>query len=312
MQQTLYNPFINFEFRPNTCFLTGEKLATDATPLNIFPDWIMNEFELKDQPFKLLDETYTTYGKLTLPCSENAYKRILLLQTEVKLAFQNGPDALANLTEWKLFFWSGLIAYGLIYKEIKHGLINQQRGEIFDLSPALIEKFKNLLFFLQGIVFEMDKSEAKPFSLFTFNVESDEPLAPFEHRNEINTMTLMLRIKNTAILICLQDNGANEIYHQALVEKINKQAISAKQFQEINAKVFYSNYLFNQIMQYDFVIHQNKIYISSLNGFFAKPPFDEWINKTYAQVLEAFWKPWNVSLMDILKDPTCPVSAFEA
>ena len=65
-------------------------------------------------------------------------------------------------------------------------------------------------------------------------------------------------------------------------------------------------------MQYDFVVHEDKIYASALNGFFAKVPFDEWVNKTYAQVLEAFWKPWNYTLMDILKDPNKPISAFES
>jgi hypothetical protein len=52
--------------------------------------------------------------------------------------------------------------------------------------------------------------------------------------------------------------------------------------------------------------------VSALNSFFIKAPFDEWVNKTYAQVLEAFWKPWNYTLMDILKDPNKPISAFES
>ena len=30
------------------------------------------------------------------------------------------------------------------------------RGEIFYLSPSLVEKFKNILFFLQVIIFEID------------------------------------------------------------------------------------------------------------------------------------------------------------
>ena len=70
-------------------------------------------------------------------------EKIELLQNEVAAAFEN-PTGFAQISEWTLFFWSGLISYGLIYKEVKHGLNNQQRGEIFDLSPALVEKFKNL------------------------------------------------------------------------------------------------------------------------------------------------------------------------
>ena len=91
MQETLYNPFINFEFRVNTCFLTGEKLDESSAPLYIFPEWIMDAFELKEQPFKLLDETNTTYGKLSLPCSQKAKEKIELLQNQVAAAFEN-PD----------------------------------------------------------------------------------------------------------------------------------------------------------------------------------------------------------------------------
>ena len=92
MQESLYNPFINFEFRANTCFLTGEKLEESSAPLYIFPEWIMDAFALKEQPFKLLDETYTTYGKLSLPCSQKAKEKIALLQNQVTAAFENPTD----------------------------------------------------------------------------------------------------------------------------------------------------------------------------------------------------------------------------
>ncbi len=39
-----------------------------------------------------------------------------------------------------------------------------------------------------------------------------------------------------------------------------------------------------------------------------KPIFDHWQNKTYGQVLENFWKPWGLTLFEIIKDPEHPVS----
>jgi hypothetical protein len=31
--------------------------------------------------------------------------------------------------------------------------------------------------------------------------------------------------------------------------------------------------------------------------------FETWEEKTFGQVLEAFWKPWNYSRVEILKNP---------
>jgi hypothetical protein len=48
-----------------------------------------------------------------------------------------------------------------------------------------------------------------------------------------------------------------------------------------------------------------------LRGTQNKAIFDVWMNKTYGQVLENFWKPWGLSLFEIIKDPSSPVSAFD-
>ena len=45
-----------------------------------------------------------------------------------------------------------------------------------------------------------------------------------------------------------------------------------------------------------------------LRGMSNKPLFDSWQNKTFAQVLENFWKPWGILLFEILKDPENPMS----
>ncbi len=310
MQHTLYNPFLNFDFLGRKCFLSGTETTSNDEVIEVFPEWLMREFNLSEQPFKLLDENYTTYGELKLPCSLPVKEKILILQNEIKTSFHEGFTALQALEDWKLFYWSALIGYGLIYTEVRNGLKSQQKGEVFDLSPALIHKFKNLHFFLQGLIRKVDREECKPFSLFKFKVKDEEGSAPFEHRNEINTMTFSLRIKDMAIIICFQDNEANSIYHHELLQKFLRKSVDAKQFQEINAKIFYSNYLYNQIPEYDIMEHNEVIYFSQGNAMISKAPFDEWVNKTYAQVLEAFWKPWNITLMDILKDPQNPISVL--
>jgi hypothetical protein len=45
-----------------------------------------------------------------------------------------------------------------------------------------------------------------------------------------------------------------------------------------------------------------------LRGVSNKPLFDLWQNKVYGQVLENFWKPWGLTLFEIIKDPEKPLS----
>jgi hypothetical protein len=45
-----------------------------------------------------------------------------------------------------------------------------------------------------------------------------------------------------------------------------------------------------------------------LRGTSNKPLFDSWQPKPYGQVLENFWKPWGLTLFEIIKDPENPVS----
>jgi hypothetical protein len=40
-----------------------------------------------------------------------------------------------------------------------------------------------------------------------------------------------------------------------------------------------------------------------LRGTSSKPLFDDWMNKTYGQVLENFWKNWGFLLLEIIKTP---------
>ena len=69
MTTKLYNPFLDFKFDNNTCFLTGEKLASADEKIQVFPVWMMRAFDLEEKPFKMLDESFVTYKQLQLPCS---------------------------------------------------------------------------------------------------------------------------------------------------------------------------------------------------------------------------------------------------
>lgn len=305
-----YKPFERLNFSKQFCFLSGEKLHSPEEEIPVFPLWLMQEYELHDKPFKLLDESISTYSDMKLPCSTNSYSQAIEpLEKEIRTAFLLGYESVKQIPELSLFQWIGKLVYGILFNEIRIGMMQQKNNnEPFMLSQALQHKFSNLHLMLQSlnqpVVFEGNY----PWSIQVFKMESSKDL--FNYRDEINTLTFSLAMKNFGIIACLQDNGTNLIYHKEILSKLSGKSLHPAQLEEIFARFFYSNYLFNRLPEYTIMPTQEAIYVEpiSLRGMNNKPLFDFWQNKTYAQVLENFWKPWGIILFEILKDPEYPLS----
>jgi hypothetical protein len=310
MPAQIYYPFEKFNFSNRTCFLSGHTLTSEEEKIQVFPDWLMNAYNLTDQPFKLLDESIATYKDLKIPCSADVNERYLEpLEAEIAAAFYKGFDAVNSLDQLKLFQWAGKLLYGILFNEMQAGIKQQHAlGQEFNISQSLIHKFSNLHLMLQSISQPIVFEDFQPFSLFLFKVNNEADL--FGYRDEINTLTFSLRIKDFGLIICLQDNGANRVYHREILEKIEGQTLHPIQFEEFNARIFYSAYLFNRLPEYNVLPVEENTYIEAmpLRGMSSKPLFDSWQNKTYGQVLENFWKKWGFLLLEIIKDPEQPVS----
>lgn len=270
----------------------------------------MSRYGLQDQSFKLLDESMATYKDLKVPCSAEINEQYIEpLEAEIAAAFDIGYDAVKKLDELKLFQWAGKLLYGIIFNEIQSGIkLQHSQGEEFNMSQAIIHKFSQLHLMLQSINLPLFFEDFKPFSLFLFKVDNNPE--EFGYRDEINTMTFALRIRDFGLVICLQDNGANRNYHREVLEKIGNNTLHPIQFEEFSGRVFYSAYLFNRLPEYNILLVDEDIYIEAmpLRGISNKPLFDHWNNKTYGQVLESFWKNWGFLLLEIIKNPEEPMS----
>jgi hypothetical protein len=309
MPVQLYNPFERFEFSGRKCFLSGVPTNGEDEYMTVFPQWMMEQFDLFDKSFKYLNEEYTTYGKLRIPCaSDIMLNHMIPFQKKISETFNHGYEAVKELSEQEIFLWAGTIVYGLVYREIINGLTERNPDEPFYLAQALQHKFRNHHNFLQSLYQPLSFEQFKPWSFFLFKVEGTEE--PFEQRNEMNTLTFSFRMKDFGFVICMQDNGENSEYHSELYEQFRNHTLTHIQFLEFCAKVYYSSYLFNRLPEYDYYQLPDELNIEakSLYHLNAKPVFDEWQPKVYAQLLEAFWKPWNYSLVEILKNPAEPMS----
>jgi hypothetical protein len=201
------------------------------------------------------------------------------------------------------------LLYGILFNEIQSGIkLQHAQGEAFNISQSLIHKFSSLHLMLQSLTQPILFDGFKPYSLFLFKVDNtpDE----FNYRDEINTLTFSLRINDFGLIICLQDNGANLRYHQEIYEKIKDAVLHPIQFEEFCGRVFYSAYLFNRLPEYNVLPVGYETYLEAmpLRGMSNKPLFDDWMNKTFGQVLESFWKNWGFLLFEIIKNPEKPMS----
>ncbi|WP_036600767.1 hypothetical protein [Olivibacter sitiensis] len=305
----LYNPFKAFRFDNNTCFLSGEKLSSEDEQIQVFPIWLMQQYHLEDQPFKLLDESISTYKSLKLPCSTSSAEKLHLLEKQVKEAFDGGYASLEKLPKMLLFQWIGKIMYGVIFNEIQLGLRQQMMtGEPMNFSQVLARKFTNLHYMLQSLIAPVVFDGTMPFSIEVFPVENEKET--FSYRDEINTLVFSLRMKDFGLIACLQDNGTNSRYNSEKLEKIGHNKLHPIQFEEICGCFFYSAYLFNRLPEYTILPTPDSIYIEPmpLSGIDSRPIFDHFQAKTYGQVLENFWKPWGYTLFEIIKDPDNPKS----
>ncbi len=309
MTTKLYNPFLDFKFDNKSCFLTGHQLMSEEERIPVFPVWMMRAFDLEEKPFKMLDESFSTYKKLQLPCSPEVSAVIEELELKVEKAMNEGYAAVKDLDQLSLFQWVSKILYGVVFNEIQAGMRQAVlSGEEMNFSQSLVHKFRNLHAMLQSLLVTMEFEERNPFTIEIFEVDNDADT--FMYRDEINTLIFSLRMKDFAIIATLQDNGTNAIFHDEVLAKIVNKKLHPIQFEEICARYFYSAYLFNRLPEYTIMETPTKVFVEPmpLNDWTLKPIFDNWNGKTYGQVLESFWKPWGYLLFEIIKDPENPMT----
>jgi hypothetical protein len=303
----VHKPFERFVFNDHSCFLSGEVTTADDK-LSVFPEWIMADYDLADKAFKLLDDSITSYSDIKVPCAPFVRDHIAGLEKEIQTAFNSGYDAVKELDEIKLFQWIAKLVYGVVYHEIKTGLrTNALNVQELDFSQSLLSKLSNLHLMLQSLIRPVVFEGVVPWTILIFPV--DNPPNTFSYRDEINTFTFSLKMKDFGIIACLQDNSASRNYHRQILGKVGDNPLHPIQFEELCAKFFYSAYLFNRLPQYTILPTEEAVYVEPmpLLGIAGKPVFDIWQNKVYGQVLENFWKPWGFILFEIIKDPENPM-----
>lgn len=307
-----YDPFKDFRFEEDVCFLSGQRLDIEKgekSTVQVFPQWLMDRFNMSGQPFKMLDESFATYGELKLPASNEVASRFAELEAKMQTAFEGGHAVLKGVDQLTLFQWIAKIVYGVIHCEIRTGIRQHTfTGESLNFSQVLAHKFKNLHAMMQSLIRPVEFEGVLPFKIMVYPVQN--PPEHFGYRDEINTLVFSMRLYDFGIIACLQDNGVNSIYHEETQKLVAGHTLHPVQFEELCGLFFYSAYLLNRLPEYTYLNAPGTTYIEAmpLSQMSLKPLFDPWQAKTYGQVLENFWKPWEFTLFEIIKDPENPMS----
>jgi hypothetical protein len=305
----VYNPFETMKFSLDECFLTGQKINPETDLISVFPEWILKRYELHDKTFSmLLDGTKVQYQSMKLPCASSvALNSLLPLEKEIESAFTSGYEEVKKIPKERLFLWMCKLVYGILYHDFQIAIRHQEkRMDHFTLSDFLKNRFRNLHTMLQGLIHPITYSEV-PFSIEIVKVKYSKDV--FNYRDETNNLNFSLSMNGFGIVACLQDNGENSVFHNELVEKISEMELHPVQFEEICSRFIYSNYLLARYPEYKIKTNNSHLEIiaTPFEGNQDKK-FHPWNNEMFGQVLATYWKPWGLTMEQIVEFPNPPIS----
>lgn len=301
MTDHLYNFLQVQDFKK--CFFTGAGVS-DEEKMPVFPSWIIDRYQLRGKYIAMLGGNRIKYEELCVPCSTAALEQILILENDIKSAFEGGFESVKKLEEKRLFLWMGKILLSILFHDILYG--RQQaalRNKTFDLSPLLTRKFTDLHFMVQSL-FQPVEWSAVPWSIRVVKVNYSKDL--FHFRDETKNLNFSLGMNGFGIVACLQDEGANNEYQQPTMQKINDHFLHPIQFEELCARFLYSNYLLKEKKGWEVVNANGKFIMKPKSSEPAQ--FRDWEDKMFGSVLAEYWKPWGIEAKDIYTFPDSPIS----
>ena len=303
----------NMHFGDNICFLSGEDLLVKET-LSVFPDWMMDRFELRGKQFKLMDKMKElSYESLKLPCSPTVKKKFEELEKEVEAAFTEGYESIKALDSYKLFVWMSKIVYGVLYFDlVVEERVKKGRNTKLDISPTLQERFSLFHLMLQSFIAPVSfTGELRPWSISVVRLKYSKDIC--NYRDDPVNMLFTIGINGFGIIGCLMDNGAVVKEHQYLIDKIGDTVLHPIQFEELCARFLYSSYLLAKKPEYNIQKLDSGIEIETLpvTSDEEMPTFKPWDEVMFASVLESYFKPWGLTKKEIINPPNSPISFLE-
>ncbi|MBT2556942.1 hypothetical protein J7E24_04040 [Hymenobacter sp. ISL-91] len=309
---TLYDPFDGMRFGPEACFLCGTPTTPPLDTVPVFADWLMDRYQLRERPIKLLDLRIVTYPELRIACCARCRtQHVEPLEAHVEAISRQGVRGFRELDEQTLFLWLGKMFYGILVTE----LINQQNPLAVPQYPLaenaqMLRRFQAFFQPLQALRVPMSYDDFVPASLFVLETDATHDELPFEYDDDLSTLTFSIKLDETVLVACLVDNG---IIGQAMrrVEADARRPLHPVQVAEFKARVYYAAYLLNVVPNYFARAPKpgdREVIMDSFIDDVTGAIFNPWENSAYAQSLLEMWKRWQIPLERITADPSRPLT----
>jgi hypothetical protein len=143
-------------------------------------------------------------------------------------------------------------------------------------------------YFLQATRVPMRFRGFFPGSIFVYRLQKPtDPVYQFNLRDLPSALALAIQMGSVGILAALQDGGAQRDGFGSYLERYHRFPLHPIQFLELAASFFYKASLFSRVPKYLIIEGPKALEVIQLPlaGFSLKPVFEEWDQRTYAQVL---------------------------
>ena len=308
----LYDPFTGMQFNQQHCFLCGAPTTPGLEAVPVFAEWLMARYALHERQIKLLDMSIVRYQDLQIACCPSCRTRhVEPLEARVAHAAAQGLTGLRELDEKTLFLWLGKMFYGVLVMELLNELAPlalpqyplAENAQLFRRFQAFFQPF-------QALRVPMEYDDFVPGSIFLLEADLREDTLPFAYDDDLSTITFSIKLDEAVLVACLVDNG---IIRQAMrrVYDDAHRPLHPVQLAEFKARVYYAAYLLNVVPDYyPRTVHpgDEAVVMDALIDDVTGEIFNPWENSGYAQSLLEMWKPWQIPLEEIMRDPAQPLS----
>ncbi len=307
-----YNPFEKMSFSDNICFLTGEELeAGHKSYVQVFPFWLLERYGMEHSVITMLGGFRIKYKDMMLPASKKVAEAINELDAVTQKAFENGYEAVKQLSEQTIFQWMARVMYGVIYQEVKSDAEEYQtEGRQLNMSEVMLQKLKNLHLMLQSLVRPIRFEGFTPWSMKCNPVRISKDI--LNYKDETRKLNFCLNMNGFGIVACMQDNGFVSDYYKKELQTIGDHTLHPVQFEELYGKFIYVNYLLRESKDYEFTEDPDGTLVFHLpkeSDEDAKlPKLAPWSDDTYAQLLANLWQPWGFTQPMVYTFPNSPLS----
>lgn len=298
----LYNYFT--EQKTDRCLFTGRQVKENEN-ITVFPEWIMTRYHLHDQWLGMLNWNREKYGDMKVPCAPEVKAAIENLERQIQSAFETGYEAVSRLNTDLIFLWASRIVCGLLYYELEYGKeFGRKRGREFIISPLLGRKYSDLMLMVQSLFYPV-RWEGTPYSIAIRKVQYSKD--GFNFRDETRKLNLSLGMLDFGFTLCLQDQGQVRKFNKEILDKIGDAVLHPIQFEELNARFIYSNYILKEHSGWDVSYTGDEVVMRPREED-QEAVFGKWDDKIYSSTLGEYWKPWGIESKDIYNFPDSPVS----